>query len=96
MIQPFPPKDPDTRLPHWFDATDFAADEGSAVGSMMLAIDEGDDGALELQDQSRSEGVIVFWPTGGTIDATYTVRCRCTLANGAVADLSRTITIAQT
>lgn len=94
MIRPFAPKDPDSFLPYWFDATDFADDEGSPVASMDLAVDEGD-GLLTLEDQARVAGIIVFWPLGGTVGETYTVRCRCTLENGTVEDCSRTMKIVE-
>ncbi len=92
MIRLFPSADPDDVLPYWFDATDFAADEGSTVSSMALAVDDNPDGALTLGSVVRSGSVVSFYPLTATAGVKYTIRCRCTLANGSVADLSRTIT----
>lgn len=94
-FRPYPSSDPDAHLPYWFDATDFAADEGSPVVGYALAIDDNPDGALTLTGDARSGSVVSYFPVGGTVDVTYVVRCRFTLANGEVEDHSRTLTIAQ-
>jgi hypothetical protein len=92
MIRPFPTLDPEDRLPHWFDATDFSTDEGSPVDTLELAIDENPDGALSLVQVAQNGAWLSFYPINPTADVTYTIRCRCTLLNGAKADLSRTVT----
>jgi hypothetical protein len=95
MMRPFEPKDPDGRMPYWFDATDFAEDEGSTVASMTIAVTENDDGELTIEDEAQSGAIRSFWPTGGTLGVTYVITCHCTLENGAEEDCSRELLIRQ-
>lgn len=95
MIGPYQTKDPDGELPYWFDWSDFCDDEGSDVASYALAVDDGPDGALTLMNDARSGNVISFLPLGGTVEETYTIRCRVVLVNGEKEDHSRTLTIEQ-
>lgn len=92
MLRPFPTLDPDDKLVHWMDATDFAADEGSPVDTITVAIDDNPDGALTIINAVQSGSVISFIPLGPTEGQEYVIRGRCTLANGEQADESRTVT----
>lgn len=95
MISAYTSKDPDARLPYWFDWTDFADDEGSPVASYSLALEDSPDEELTIEDDARSGNVISYFPVGGTVNETYTIRCRVTLENGEREDYSKTLTIAQ-
>lgn len=92
MIKPFPTLDPDDKLTHWMDGSDFAAEEGSAVDTITVAIVDNPDGALALTNVAQSGSVLSFMPVGATEGVTYTLRGRCLLANGEQEDESRTIT----
>lgn len=94
MIRNWPTKDPDARTPYWFNTADLEADEGSALASYEVAIDGAPDNSLVIESHSRAGSVITVWLEGGTLGETYTVRCRATLANTLVEDLSRYLTIA--
>ena len=89
----WPSKDPDSRIRYWFDASQLVADEGSPVASYVLAIDNPPDSSLAFGGDTRSGSVIEVWLTGGTETLTYVVRCRVTLANGTIEDLSRELLI---
>lgn len=93
-MRAWPTKDPDANLDYYFDASQFVADEGSAIASYAVAIDVAPDAALVLGTISQNGNVIQVWLSGGTLDVEYVVRCRFTLMNGAIDDLSRSLMIA--
>jgi hypothetical protein len=90
----WPTKDPNSRVPYYFDTTAFEASEGSALASYVLAIDSPPDPSLVIESHSRSGSLITLWLEGGTLDVAYVVRCRVTLVNTLVEDLSRELVIA--
>lgn len=92
-IKAWPPKDPNAKLRHYFDFTEFVTAEESALVSYGLNQDEPGDGTLVLADDASSGSQIVVWISGGAIGQTYTIRCRATLANGSIDDMSRTLSI---
>lgn len=94
-MEPFEPKDPDSRVPRWFDWSEYAADRNTSVIGYELEIENATDASLEIHDAARSGDRISFWLEGGTLDATYVIRCRATFANGGRDDYSRTQTIAE-
>lgn len=94
-IKAWPPKDPNAKLRHYFDFSAFVADEASALASYAIAQDEPADGTLVLSDDASSGSIVMVWIAGGTVGQEYTIRCRATLANGSIDDMSRILTIEQ-
>lgn len=97
MIQAWPAKDPDSRVPRWFDLSALIAARATTLDSYAVALDSGPDELLVIDDVTESGGVISLWLEGGTLDPSpdYIVRCRFTLADGYRDDISRSQTIAQ-
>jgi hypothetical protein len=94
MIKTWPTKDPNAKLRYYFDWSGFCTGEGSNVASYALSADSPPDAALLLTDDSRSGNIVMVWIAGGTVDVTYTIRCRVTLVDGSIEDESRSLTIA--
>lgn len=95
MIEAYEEKDPDSTVPRWFDWSEYCATFGGNVVDYTLSIDVAPDASLIVSDDARDGNVVSFWISGGTLFATYTIRCRVTLSNGIVDDWSRTQTISQ-
>lgn len=94
-MKPFKPKDPDSRVRRWFKWDAYCAARNTSVVSYELAIDDAPDASLVIDSDAIEGNVISFWIEGGTLERTYVIRSRVTLANGTVDDHSRTQTIAQ-
>jgi hypothetical protein len=95
MIEAFAEKDPDSTVPRWFDWRDYCAAFGGDIVEYSLEIENAPDVSLVLSDDAREGNVVSFWIAGGTLDATYTIRCRVSLSNGIQDDWSKTQTISQ-
>ena len=93
-FQTVDPKDPDAVEPFSFDFSErfLELDRSERIDTFEVAIDDGDSSLLI--DRSSMQGPIVTaWLSGGTLFATYTVRCRVVTTIGRTLDLSFKVTI---
>ncbi len=95
MNSAWPVKDPDSRVPRWFDLREVIAERATTLVSFELAVDDGPDAGLQIEDPAESGGLISLWLEDGTAEQTYVVRCRFVLADGFRDDISRSQTIVQ-
>ena len=94
-IPAFPQKDPDSNLRYYWNWEPWVTvEDGGEIVSYAVAIDNPPDAALLIGDTAIDGSVVMAWISGGTVEQTYTVRCRVTLQDGTIEDSSRTITIA--
>lgn len=86
-------KDPNAIVPYSIDWTDWISDlSGQSISSASWAIDSPPDAALTLGASSLSGSVASVVVSGGTVDRSYSLRCRITTSPSSYID-DRTIVI---
>ena len=84
-------KDPQAVLDYAFDWSDWLAESESVISATVTMTPTG----LTKPSQSIIGDRVVFWLSGGTVGATYTVTCHVTTNQGRQEDRTMKVTVRQ-